>query len=498
MRKKLLAVVLVIILCMASVPAVFAAPLPKKLDATITSDTFSKYQKYMVGETIRVTPSAKNATSFKIALWKGQFKTGSKIMVQKNIEPGKTMIFSLTNPGIYTVHLVAFNSAKEKNTKDFSFKVVKRPDIPSELNAEIQSASFKRSKYYVSGENISITPSAKKAVRYNVSVWKGAYKSGTSLLAKTNVAPGSSINFNPTSAGTYTVHMDAYNLAEQSASKDISFHVNSNSSSGSTSGSLSYKQVRYKNSSGKETSVWYAVIPANVKMHYAYGKDTVLGRERPSSNAKRHNAVLAVNCQLLGFPTIDGKKLGEKANVKNYDFYVELNKDSDGKAYNAFNVYGVSPTDPKVGISFKDINLGFDYEGNWVKTNGVCSEPEIYMALFEQVIKKGKVTTSPSPYISDTHPRTWIAYDSKGTQYVAVCAGRNAPLLDGTQLSQYGFTYKDMIEFTRKYMTTDIQTLYNLDGGGSCSFVYNGEKLSPNYDNYNKNERANFGVFYWK
>ena len=55
-----------------------------------------------------------------------------------------------------------------------------------------------------------------------------------------------------------------------------------------------------------------------------------------------------------------------------------------------------------------------------------------------------------------------------------------------------------------------IKTLYNLDGGGSTSFVYNGVKLNPNIDlKTEKNsrgqdiivgheERKTFGIFYWK
>ena len=71
---------------------------------------------------------------------------------------------------------------------------------------------------------------------------------------------------------------------------------------------------------------------------------------------------------------------------------------------------------------------------------------------------------------------------------------------DGRQLSQAGLTFNEMIDFTRAYFTKDIVTLYNLDGGGSSSFVYGGKKL--NGDEINKStgkrtERTVTGIFYW-
>lgn len=256
---------------------------------------------------------------------------------------------------------------------------------------------------------------------------------------------------------------------------------------------IEYKTVRYDQGNGIGTTIWYAVIPAKYKMHYAYGQNKVYSQQVPSMNASSHDATLAVNTQFLGFPIINGSKVKEGTDVSNYDFWVEKNANSVA-AYDSLNIYAVDKYSDKAGINFKDINLGFNYDGNYVSYNNKT----IFMGVYNQIVMNGQVTNSSNNYITARHPRTWIAYDANGTQYVATAAGRDAPLLDGTKISQAGLTYNEIVDVTKKYMTTDIKTLYNLDGGGSCSFVYKGNKISPNYDNNNTNERLVYGIFYWK
>ena len=256
---------------------------------------------------------------------------------------------------------------------------------------------------------------------------------------------------------------------------------------------IEYKTVRYTQENGKGTTIWYAVIPAKYKMHYAYGQDKIQSQEIPSANAKRQGATLAVNTQFIGLPIINGSTASAGTNVANYDFYITKN-DSSTSAYNALNVYGVSKFSNNTGVNFKDINLGFSYYGNEVSYNGKT----YYMSVYNQLVMNGASTTNTMTFLTDRHPRTWIAYDADGVQYVATAAGRDTPLLDGTKISQAGLTGSEIIAVTKKYMTSNIKTLYNLDGGGSCSFVYKGTKLSPHYDSNNTAERSVYGIFYWK
>ena len=139
------------------------------------------------------------------------------------------------------------------------------------------------------------------------------------------------------------------------------------------------------------------------------------------------------------------------------------------------------------------------------------------MTLFAQIIMNGNYPNRFNPVSASSEyykryytqqetrqheriPRTWIAYDAQGNQFIAVATGRDYPLKDGRKIGQAGLTYHEMIKVTQKYFTNNIVTLYNMDGGGSATFVYKGEKLNGNGDvdaNGNRYERQLYGTLYW-
>lgn len=279
---------------------------------------------------------------------------------------------------------------------------------------------------------------------------------------------------------------------------------------------ITYKEVRYDQGDGLGTNIWYAIIPAKYKMHFAFANDVIKTADKTSNIAKKVNAVLAVNSHTLGFPYINGKRLEYDANVAGYDFIVKKNPnfkelDVNSPPWEALIVTGTK--DYWQGITFKDINLGYSYDGDHLRYNG----RNLYMALFHQIIKDGKSLDHYYPLDQNSafwkkyyfelekkheerHPRTWLAYDSKGTQFVAVAMGRNYPLRDGTNKGQAGLTFHEIIKVTKKYFGNDIVTLYNLDGGGSSAFVYKGNKLNGDGDINSEGkryERSVGGIFYW-
>ena len=246
------------------------------------------------------------------------------------------------------------------------------------------------------------------------------------------------------------------------------------------------------------TTIWWAKIPAKYKMHYAYGNDVICGNEKPSTNAIRHNATLAINAQYMGLADLDGELLAKGTDVSKYDFYMMPNTvDSTSNA----NLYATKKTDTNIGI-----NLAYAIDPKWC--SGMC---------FMQIIKDGENVSEydleryrnnlTDPTKNEClgawrHPRTWIAIDSEGNQYIAVSAGRNEPL-NGNDFSlpQAGLNFDEIIDVTEKYFTTDIKYLFNIDGGGSSAFVYKGEMLNPKYDDSENRftvERKVRGIFYWK
>ena len=304
------------------------------------------------------------------------------------------------------------------------------------------------------------------------------------------------------SAGTSTITATASNGKKASCTVTVSLNI-------------TYHEVRYKEGDNSGTTIWYAIIPSKYKMHYVFGSDKIYGVERPSDVAKRVNATIAVNSQILGFPIINGTKYDTGINVSGYDFTIKQNPnfkmyDVNTPPWDALIV--TATKDYSQGISFKDINLGYDYEGDHVKHN-----PGLFMTLYAQIIMNGQYPNKFNPVSTGTEyykryytqqetrqhervPRTWIAYDASGNQFVAVATGRDYPLKDGTRIGQAGLTYHEMIKVTQKYFTTNIVTLYNMDGGGSATFVYKGEKLNGNGDvdaKGNRYERELYGTLYW-
>ena len=260
--------------------------------------------------------------------------------------------------------------------------------------------------------------------------------------------------------------------------------------------------------------VWYAIIPKKYNMHYAYGGDKILGKETPTTMAKKHGATLAIDTEFLGLPMKNGKLMKEGDSVKGYDFTIEYN---ENHKYN-YEIFNVFLTDAGKGhITFKDINLGFDYGGNGLhyhpydtkdSKTGEEKKGVMYMALYEQIVMDGKQRDYEDTYLTERHPRTWLAYDYECNQYVAVAGGRKIEsTVNGETCTNDSGIYAigDELTITTEIIkknignlpeNTSIKTLYNLDGGGSTAFVYEGKKQNPEV-NYG-GERPVYGIFYWK
>jgi len=260
---------------------------------------------------------------------------------------------------------------------------------------------------------------------------------------------------------------------------------------------ITYKTVRYTGGDNTGTTIWYSIIPAKYKMHYAYAKDMIYnGTEQPSVGARRHKATLAVNAQFMGLVDNNGTTLGQGADVSQYDFYIN-NEVSDDYLYNnpRPTMYAVSPTSIDAGIDLKQ-----------AKNPKWCDDVQCAMC-FVAIIRNGeryygdinRLGDKREKLVDEQHPRTWIAIDSEGNQFVAVSAGRDEPLNGNDfSLGQAGLTFEEIIAATNAYFTTDIQYLFNLDGGGSSAFIYKNEMLNPKYNSNYTEERKVLGIYYWK
>ncbi len=255
---------------------------------------------------------------------------------------------------------------------------------------------------------------------------------------------------------------------------------------------ITYNVARYNQGGEDGTTIWYSVIPAKYKMHYAYGQDKINLQEKPSENAVRHNATLAINAQYMGLVDYNGTLLDttpEKNDVSKYDFY--MNPNTDDSSSNTAHLYAVSKTSTKIGI-----NLA--YAKNPVWKIGMCFVTMYRDGNRVHEDENNLPADTYSNLVNNRHPRTWIVIDSEGTQYVAVATGRNL----NSNPPQVGLTFDEIVDATKKILTTDIKYLFNLDGGSSSSFVYHGTMLNPKlYKETTESEyeeRIVRGIYYWK
>ena len=158
---------------------------------------------YALNESVTITPTANNATHYAISVWFGPFKTGERLYVNYNLPGGIT--FSPTKAGTYTIRADAKNGAGYISTEKTFTVVEQNSRLPSNFSVSTNKSSL------TLGESIEITPTADNATRYAITIWQGAFNTGTCVYENFYLSGG--ITFNPPQSGTYTIRADALNDA---------------------------------------------------------------------------------------------------------------------------------------------------------------------------------------------------------------------------------------------------------------------------------------------
>lgn len=202
--------------------------------------------------------------------------------------------------------------------------------------------------------------------------------------------------------------------------------------------------------------------PTAVKMVLSEDKVGSKG-ETTSSVAKRTNAVLAINAG--GFA-----------------------RNRDGLLY----PMGVTVVDGEIvtfyqtGLSF----IGFNKSGNLVGDE-IYSREEVEdldvvhgASFVPTLLKDGKKMTIPSKWKNQRQPRTMIGHFSNGDLLFIVIDGRQKGYSNGVTLE----------EAQDKLLEWNVRDAYNLDGGGSSTFVYNGKVLNSPSDGRERKVVSHFVV----
>jgi len=190
--------------------------------------------------------------------------------------------------------------------------------------------------------------------------------------------------------------------------------------------------------------------PSAVKLVLSHDKIGDKG-ETTSSAAKRTGAVLAVNAG--GFA-----------------------KKSDGLLY----PMGVTVVDGEIvtfyqtGLSFIGFNKDGKLVGGEINSREDVEELEVESGatFVPTLLKDGKKLSIPAKWKNKREPRTMIGHFSNGDLLFIVIDGRQKGYSNGVTLE----------EAQEKLLEWNVRDAYNLDGGGSSTFVYDGEVLNSPSD----------------
>lgn len=196
------------------------------------------------------------------------------------------------------------------------------------------------------------------------------------------------------------------------------------------------------------------ITPYNSRaLNMVLADDTLYSRgERTSDAAARTGGVLAVNAG--GFMSVAGGKLQPLGTTVVDGRVVQFTKDE--------------------ALTF----VGFDYSGKLVakkyqSATAITADRIRQGASFSPaLLENGKKLTIPAKWANSKHPRTIIGSFSNDDILVIVIDGRRTGWSEGVTLE----------EVQDKLLSFKIKNAYNLDGGGSSVFYYNGEILNKPSD----------------
>ncbi len=201
------------------------------------------------------------------------------------------------------------------------------------------------------------------------------------------------------------------------------------------------------------TEAGYRGYMAKVRIHNPDAIKMVLAEDQIASSgettshaAKRENAILGINAG--GFASQNGK----------------------------IRPLGITVIDGEI-VTFSNADLsviGFNDKGNLVGGK-IESEQQIRdmgilhgASFLPTLLKDGVKQTIPKDWANARHPRTLIGHFQNGDLLFIVIDGRREGWSSGVTLE----------EAQNKLLEFKVRDAYNLDGGGSSTFYYNGKVLN--------------------
>lgn len=200
----------------------------------------------------------------------------------------------------------------------------------------------------------------------------------------------------------------------------------------------------------RQTIVHYAIIPSEYRPELTLANDTIDSLELATENACRHHSTITTNAGIFS----DGQQTG----IVVVDGVVRRGNDQ---------------TEHTKTSDFAVLYMTEDGELHSVRSRKTTAEimelaPVWAVQGWYPIIENGEFVGSG--HVSDDYnPLTFIGQDYDGNYLIAVCEGRNPDSL--------GMSMHDAKAFVEQ-IGFDAKFLYNLDGGGSSTFVYHGIRVN--------------------
>lgn len=213
-----------------------------------------------------------------------------------------------------------------------------------------------------------------------------------------------------------------------------------------------YNRTVYIKQGVGKSNVYYAIIDKNNKPELTLANNKMGTIENAEERAKNDKSSITINAGIFNMKTLapigilvkNGKLLREN----------DVTRKNGGRTWDVAALY---MTDTGLLDSIISVNI---------PTETIMAKQPVWAVQGWYPIIKDGVNVSNRHSANDYQPLTCIGQDYDGNYIVVVCEGRS--------IYSNGMSLPDMYDFVVNKLCFNARFLYNLDGGGSSTFVYHG------------------------
>ena len=175
---------------------------PSAASALTSVDISLDKTRLLPGERVNISIQSPITVPYNIEIWKGAKDSGELEWVDYDVDPTNSYWFSTYGVGTYTVYVETYNTDGQRISGTATFTISDGKPYGAEVSTDKSS--------YILGDTVWISYSASDADSYNISIWQGAYGTGTQLTSQTGFTTGTA-TYKPNKTGTYTLYVEAVN-----------------------------------------------------------------------------------------------------------------------------------------------------------------------------------------------------------------------------------------------------------------------------------------------